>query len=92
LYGCPGGRSRTAFGELRFDVQDEIAETDKVVQLVTMSGRHAGSPMGREPTGRGFAVRHVYIWRIAGGWIAEHWGSRDELGLLGRLGLVKRQS
>jgi predicted ester cyclase len=80
-----------AFGELRFEVQDEIAEGDKVVQLVVMSGRHTGSLMGREPTGKEFAVRHVYIWRIAGGRIAEHWGSRDDLGLLGQLGLLELQ-
>ena len=75
------------FAELRFEVEDEIAEGDKVVQLVTMSGRHTGALMGREPTGRAFAVRHVYIWRIADGRIAEHWGSRDDLGLLVQLGL-----
>jgi predicted ester cyclase len=81
-------RLRTAFGELRFDVEDEIAEGDKVVQLVTMSGRHTGPLMGREPTGREFAVRHIYIWRIADGQIAEHWGSRDDLGLLEQIGLL----
>jgi predicted ester cyclase len=78
----------SAFGELRFEVEDEIAEGDKVVQLVTMSGRQTGPLMGREPTGKEFAVRHVYIWRIADGKIAEHWGSRDDLGLLGQLGLL----
>ena len=80
-----------AFGGLRFDVQDEIAEGDKVVQLVVMSGRHTGSLMGREPTGKGFAVQHVHIWRIAGDRIVEHWGSRDDLGLLGQLGLLAMQ-
>jgi predicted ester cyclase len=77
-----------AFGELRFEVQDEIAEGDKVVQRATMSGRHTGPLMGREPTGKEFAVRHMYIWRIADGKIVEHWGSRDDLGLLGQLGLL----
>jgi predicted ester cyclase len=76
------------FGELRFEVEDEIAEGDKVVQLVTMRGRQTGPLMGREPTGKPFAVRHVYIWRIADGKIADHWGSRDDLGLLGQLGLL----
>ena len=76
------------FGELRFEVEDEIAEGHKVVQLVTMSGRHTGPLMGREPTDRAFAVRHIYIWRIAEGKIADHWGSRDDLGLLGQLGLL----
>jgi predicted ester cyclase len=80
-----------AFGDLRFEVQDEIAEGNKVVQRVIMSGRHIGPLMGREPTGKEFAVRHVYIWQIAGDKIVEHWGSRDDLGLLGQLGLVQMQ-
>ena len=63
-----------AFGGLRFEVQDEIAEGDKVVQRAIMSGRNTGSLMGREPTGKEFAVRHT--WRIAGDKIVEHWGSR----------------
>lgn len=74
-----------AFGELRFEVEDEIAEGDRVVQLVTMSGRHTGPLLGREPRGRAFAVRHVSIWRVADGRIAAHWGSRDDLGLLAQL-------
>ncbi len=79
---------QTAFGGLRFEVEDEIAEGDKVVQRVIMSGRHIGPLMGSEPTGREFAVRHTYIWRIADDKIVEHWGSRDDLGLLAQLGLL----
>jgi predicted ester cyclase len=84
-------RLHEAFGSLRFEVQDEIAEGDKVVQLVVMSGRHTGSLMGREPTGKEFAVRHIYIWGLAGEKIVEHWGSRDDLGLLAQLGLLQMQ-
>jgi predicted ester cyclase len=79
---------QAAFGDLRFEIEDQIAEGDKVVQLVTMSGRHTGPLVGREPTGQEFAVRHIYIWRIADNRIVEHWGSRDDLGLLGQLGLL----
>jgi predicted ester cyclase len=56
---------QSTFGELRFQIEDELAEGDRVVQRVTMSGRHSGPLLGREATGRQFAVRHVYIWRIA---------------------------
>ena len=79
---------RSTFGGLRFEVEDEIAEGDKVVQRVVMSGRHTGPLIGREPTGKEFAVRHTYIWRIADDKIVEHWGSRDDLGLLAQLGLL----
>ena len=58
------------------------------MQRVTMSGRQTGPLMGREATGREFAVRHIHIWRIADDKIVEHWGSRDDLGLLGQLGLL----
>lgn len=79
---------QSAFSELHFEVEDEIAEGDKVVQLVTMSRRQTGPLMDSEPTGKAFAVRHIYIWRIADEKIIEHWGSRDDLGLLGQLGLL----
>jgi predicted ester cyclase len=80
-------RLRSSFGDLRFEVEDEIAEGDKVVQRVVMSGRHTGPLMGSEPTAREFAVRHVHIWRIADDRIVEHWGIRDDLGMLVQLGL-----
>ena len=57
-----------------------------------MSGRHAGPLMGREPTGKKFAVRHIYIWRIADDKIVDHWGSRDDLGLLTQLELLEPQT
>jgi predicted SnoaL-like aldol condensation-catalyzing enzyme len=44
--------------------------------------------MGRDPSQKSFAVRHMNIWRIEDGRIADHWGSRDDLGLLQQLGLL----
>jgi len=84
-------RLHATFGGLRFEVEDEIAEGDKVVQLVAMSGRHTGALMGHEPTGKTFAVRHTYIWRIADDKIVDHWGSRDDLGLLAQLGVLTQE-
>jgi predicted ester cyclase len=79
---------RRMFGDLHFEIDDEIAEGDRVVQRVTMRGRHTGPLLGRAPTGKAFAVRHVYIWRVADGKLADHWGSRDDLGLLAQLELL----
>ena len=81
---------QSAFGELHFEIEDEIAEGDKVVQLVTMTGRHTGPLLGKAATGKPFAVRHTYIWRIADHRIIDHWGTRDDIGLLGQLGLLPR--
>ena len=84
-------RLHATFGGLRSEVEDEIAEGDRVVQLVVMSGRHTGALMGREPTGKTFAVRHTYIWRIADDKIIDHWGSRDDRGLLAQLGVLTQE-
>ena len=80
-----------AFGDLRFDVHGEIAEGDKVVQRVMMKGRHTGALIGREPTGREFAVRHTYIWRLAGDTATDfnHYSKRAILiGVYGSTSLV----
>ncbi|MFC4337680.1 ester cyclase [Salininema proteolyticum] len=77
-----------SFGDLRFAVEDEIAEGAKVVQRVTMSGRQSGPMLGHEPTGAGFSVRHIYIWEFADdGRILRHWGARDDMRLLEQTGL-----
>jgi predicted ester cyclase len=81
-------RLHDLFGDLRFEVHEVVAEGDRVVQRVTMSGRHAGALLGVEPSGREFAVQHAHGWRIADGRIVEHWGSRDDLGLLQQLGIL----
>lgn len=83
-------RLRSSFGELDFAIEDEITEDDMVVQRVAFSGRHTGPLAGADPTGRPFAVRHIYVWRVADGQLVEHWGSRDDLGLLAQLGLLPR--
>lgn len=77
-----------AFPDLRFTVEQMIAEADTVVTRCTMHGTHAGAWMGVAPTGRQVSVRMVVIHRIAAGRIAEDWVLVESLGLFQQLGLV----
>jgi len=70
------------------DIEDEIAEDDKVVARVTMHGRHLGEFLGRQPTGKEFAAKQIHIWRIQEGKVIEHWSVRDDLGQALQLGLL----
>ncbi len=79
---------REAFEDLRWEVEDAIADRDKVVLRVRMSGRHTGPFMNFEPTGREFSARHIHIFRVTDGKISEHWANRDDLGMLAQLGLL----
>ncbi len=77
-----------SFSELRYVIEDEIAEGDKVVLRVTATGRHTGEFMGFAPTGKRFSVEQIHIYRVAEGKLIEHWSSRDDLGQGMQLGLI----
>jgi predicted ester cyclase len=89
---------RTAFPDLRYEIQEEIVHDDKVVHRVILRGTHLGEfrqgvgpgrIMGAmAPTGRSFEADQIHIYRVEGGKIVEHAASRNDLLLLNQLGLV----
>ena len=79
---------RGAFPDLNWTIDDLIAEGDRVVARTTMTGTHLGELFGIPPTGKQVSMYGVHVLRIAGGKIAEHWGSNDDLGLMRQLGAV----
>jgi steroid delta-isomerase-like uncharacterized protein len=79
---------RAAFPDMRYTVEDLIAEGDKVVDRLTWQGTHQGELMGIPPTGNTVTVREMHISRIAEGKIMERWGQPDMLGMMRQLGAV----
>jgi steroid delta-isomerase-like uncharacterized protein len=93
--GIPSGREgvkqlftllHTAFPDLQIDIEDLIAEGDKVVGRVTARGTHQGAFMGIAPTGKPVSFNAIDVVRIAGGKIVERWSQADNLALLQQLG------
>ena len=76
------------FPDYQTVIDDLIAERDKVVARITMSGTHTGSFMGMPPTGKFISFTGMYIARIANGKIVEHWGEEDGVSLLQQLGVL----
>jgi steroid delta-isomerase-like uncharacterized protein len=70
-------------------IDDLIAEGDKVVARITMSGTHTGDFWGIPATGKRVEFTGIYIVRIADGRIVEHWGEEDGVSLLQQLGVLK---
>ncbi|HEX2174245.1 MAG TPA: ester cyclase [Dehalococcoidia bacterium] len=98
LPGLPPGREgvkhfismvRAAFSDIRFTVEDLIAEGDKVVARYRMTGTHKGEFLGIAATGRSVTVSGIDIIRFAGDKMVEHWGQDDQLGLLQQLGAIR---
>ncbi|MGO4105494.1 ester cyclase [Leifsonia sp. YAF41] len=73
----------------RHEIEDQVAEGDKVVTRLTAYGRHEGDLPGPLPA-TGIEIREtgVAIHRIAQGRIVEHWSDRDDLGLMQQLGVI----
>lgn len=89
---------RTAFPDLRFEIQEEIVHDDKVVHRVLLRGTHLGQfPAGvgparimgaMPPTRRSFEADQIHIHRVEGGKIVEHAATRNDLLMLNQLGLI----
>jgi steroid delta-isomerase-like uncharacterized protein len=77
-----------AFPDNRHSVEDMLAEGDKVVARVTLTGTHEGEFMGIPPTGRRIAIGEIHIYRIEGGKAVEHRVGRDDLGAMRQLGVI----
>ena len=78
----------SAFPDLRYTVDDVIADGDKVVVRVTSRATHQGEFQGIPPTGRQVTWTEIHIGRLANGKLVEHWASVDQLGLLQQLGAI----
>ncbi len=81
-----------AFPDVHMDVEDMIAEGEKVVARVSVSGTHQGEFLGIEPTGNRVTIKGIDILRITDGKVVEHWGNFDDLGMLQQLGVVEPPS
>ncbi len=77
-----------AFPDLRFTIEELIAEGDKVVTRGRYQGTLQGELLGIPPTGKQVNVALIDIVRVADGKLVEHWIAADTLGLLQQLGAL----
>ncbi|MEV0612835.1 ester cyclase [Nonomuraea sp. NPDC050404] len=75
-----------AFPDLHVEIEDVIAEGDRVVARNTVTGTHRGEYMGVPPTGRSVTYKEVIIARFADGRIAETWAVVDVMSVMRQLG------
>jgi steroid delta-isomerase-like uncharacterized protein len=81
---------RTAFPDWTEDVEDTIADRDRVVMRFTDRGTNLGEFLGNPPTGNRVETSHVSIFRLAGGKIVEQWVYPDMRSMQRQLGQEER--
>lgn len=73
---------RSAVPDARFEVDDLIAEGDRVVVRWRMIGTHKGTFQGIVPTGRPIVLKGIAIYRVQDGKLMERWVVSDLYGAL----------
>jgi len=76
------------FPDLRFEVEELIAEANLVTSRAEMRGTHTGRWLGIAPRGKEVSIRMCVTHRIEDGKIAEDWVLVEALGFFQQLGLV----
>jgi predicted ester cyclase len=73
---------RDAFSNLRFELQETVAEGATVMASAIMTGQHTGLFNGIAPAGGSITQKQVHIFTITDCQISRHRAVRDDLGLL----------
>lgn len=79
---------REAFPDMHVQVEDIIAEDDKVVGRFVVSGTNTGTFMGMPATDKSFSYDEIVIVRFKDGKIVEHWAEMDSMGMMQQLGAM----
>ncbi len=74
--------------QIRYSLEDLIETTDRIVIRARATGFGLAQFHGPEAAGRPYEMTTIHIYRTEGDRLAEHWGVRDELGALVRMGVV----
>lgn len=78
------------FPDIQATIQDLIAEGDKVAARVEFTATQAGSFRGFPPANQQVTFTGIDIFKFDSGKIIERWAQRDFLGMLEKLGHIKR--
>jgi predicted ester cyclase len=80
----------SAFSDRKVNIEDSVAEGDKVALRFSITGKHTGVMMGIAPTGKTIHITASGIFKIVDGKATDNWVNFDALGLLQQLGAVPK--
>lgn len=78
-------RVSAGLSDAKMDIEDVIAEGDRVVVRLTSSGVHTGTFMGMPASGNAYSIAEIHIFAIRDGQVTDHWLVADWLGLMRQL-------
>jgi predicted ester cyclase len=79
---------RSAIPDLKYAVQETIADDASVAVRWLALGTHRGGFMGIHPTGNPVSVSGIDIFHVRAGRVVEGWVNSDILGLMQQFGAI----
>jgi steroid delta-isomerase-like uncharacterized protein len=79
---------RSGFPDIRYTIEDLLADGDRVVIRWTWEGTHDGKYLVFPPSGKRHSVSGITIYEVKEGKIVRAWLQADRLGHLQQLGVV----
>jgi predicted ester cyclase len=75
-----------ALADCRCELEDVIAEGDRVAVRYTTRARHVGELFGAAPSGRAVTLTGIEVFRLRDGKIVEYWGEANMADLFAGVG------
>src|SRR5689334_22363809 len=79
---------RSAFSDIHYELLDVVEDGDRVATRTRISAIHTGDGLGFPATRKPFTADQMHFLRFADGKIVEHWGARDDAGMMRQLGAI----
>lgn len=93
LYGPAGylniiNMMRSGFSDIQWELEEMVAENDKIAARFTMRGTHDGPFFGVPATSKAIEVTAINFYRFHNNQIIEEFGQPDLLNLLQQIGAI----
>lgn len=79
---------RAGFPDYHVEVEDAIAQGDRVTLRLMVGGTHQGTLFSIPPTGKRAHWSEIHIMRVEEGKMVEHWFVADIMSMMHQLGLM----
>jgi steroid delta-isomerase-like uncharacterized protein len=82
------GMMRNGFPDIKWQLDEVVAEDDRLAARFTMRGTHRGTFLGVPPTDKSIVVKAMNFYRLSNGQLVEEYGMPDMMGLMQQIGAL----
>ena len=74
--------------DITYQIEDLFSTEDRICVRARAHGRAVAAVHGEAAAGKAYVMEALHVYRTEGDRLAEHWGVRDEFGVLVQVGVL----